>query len=569
MAKSKLALRGAGLAAAAVAAVTLIGAGAAFAFNSGDNPGTTGPNTITWTGQGATNGAPKTILCDEKNDPFGLDQPYLLWILTVDGGSITNDSSTPVLHLGGTGSGDYTTTNPSDNSAAHFVTPYFTPNNSLTASADIDVVTTGRGAWNLVISHGCPGNAPQASPPSISKDAAGAYTTTWTWGIDKSVDNTEVKQVGGTATFNYTVTVTHDSGINSNVTVSGTIHVNNPNGAAVTLSALTDQLSDGTNCTVTVGSTSLAPGDNTFPYTCSLGALPSGPIDNTATVTWENQTLSDESILPAGDTDSTVSNISFTQTKVDDMVTVTDSYAGSLGTAVATDPSPKSFTYSRLVNVPQFGCQTYNNTATFTTNTTGTIGHDYQTVRVCGPVQTGALTMGFWQNKNGQAIITTGANTGGVCNSGTWLRSYASFADLGATATCSQVATYVTNVIKAANASGSSMNAMLKAQMLATALDVYFSDPVLGGNKIGAPAPVGGVTIDLTKVCANPVTCTIYENTSGAFGGASSLTVSQLLTYAAGQSNTGGSNWYGQIKATQQLAKDTFDAINNQVAFGA
>ena len=46
------------------------------------------------------------------------------------------------------------------------------------------------------------------------------------------------------------------------------------------------------------------------------------------------------------------------------------------------------------------------------------------------------------------------------------------------------MATYVTNVIKAANASGAAMNAMLKAQMLATALDVYFSDPALGGNKI-------------------------------------------------------------------------------------
>src|SRR5437899_2906246 len=32
---------------------------------------------------------------------------------------------------------------------------------------------------------------------------------------------------------------------------------------------------------------------------------------------------------------------------------------------------------------------------------------------------------------------------------------------------------------------------MLKAQMLATALDVYFSDPALGANKIDVPAPIG------------------------------------------------------------------------------
>jgi hypothetical protein len=109
--------------------------------------------------------------------------------------------------------------------------------------------------------------------------------------------------------------------------------------------------------------------------------------------------------------------------------------------------------------------------------------------------------------------------------------------------------------------------------MLATSLDVYFSDPALGGNKISAPAPAGGVKIDLTHICKmidssnGTGTCSgTYENVSGAFGGATSLTVSQMLAYAATQSNAGGSAWYGQVKATQGLAKDAFDAINNQVA---
>ncbi|MGA2505485.1 MAG: hypothetical protein ABSG01_15495 [Anaerolineales bacterium] len=172
-----------------------------------------------------------------------------------------------------------------------------------------------------------------------------------------------------------------------------------------------------------------------------------------------------------------------------------------------------------------------------------------------------------------QAIITGQAKTG-VCLSATWLRQYAPFQDLSATATCTQVGTYVTTIIKAANASGSSMNAMLKAQLLSTALDVYFSDPALGGNKINAPAPIGGVTIDLTKICKMidgsgvVATCSgVYQNTSSAFGGATSLTISQILAYAASQSNAGGSAWYGQVKATQELAKNTFDAINNHVVF--
>ena len=66
-----------------------------------------------------------------------------------------------------------------------------------------------------------------------------------------------------------------------------------------------------------------------------------------------------------------------------------------------------------------------------------------------------------------------------------------------------------------------------------------------------------------------PIQCSSYVDVSGAFGGATSLTVGDILTYAASQSNPGGSAWYGQVKGTQELAKDTFDAINNQVAFGA
>ena len=106
------------------------------------------------------------------------------------------------------------------------------------------------------------------------------------------------------------------------------------------------------------------------------------------------------------------------------------------------------------------------------------------------------------------------------------------------------------------------MNPMLKAQMLATALNVYFG--VTNGNDV----------IDLTKICkmidgsGGTATCAgTYQNVSAAFGGATQLTVLQILAYAANQSNVGGSVWYGQVKATQELAKNTFDAINNSVAF--
>src|SRR5204863_10088783 len=107
----------------------------------------------------------------------------------------------------------------------------------------------------------------------------------------------------------------------------------------------------------------------------------------------------------------------------------------------------------------------------------------------------------------------------------------------------------------------------------ATSLDVYFGGGP-GGNPIGASTVIGNDLIDLTKVCSvsdqsnGTGTCSgTYINTSAAFGGATSLTVSQIIAYAANQSNVGGSLWYANVKNTQFLAKDTFDAINNQLAF--
>ena len=418
-----------------------------------------------------------------------------------------------------------------------------------------------------------------AAEPTVTKDAAGAYDTTWTWGITKSVDQTTVTKVGPTTfTFHYTVSVTHDAGTDGNVTVSGTIDVENPNfddafaTVPLTISDLSDTLSNGTECTIdmTTG-TLLTEFDNYYPYSCSLASVPLS-LDNTVTVTWDGQTLSNGTDLSAGSADFTFTSIPFDQTKVDDSVSVSDTYAGLLGTVTASDPSPTTFTYNRTVNIGTSGCTTYPNTAGFTTNTTATTGSASQTVTACGK-PSGALTIGFWQNKNGQGIITAQAKTG-VCPSATWLRQFAPFATLSATATCAATATYVYNVIKAASAGGTTMNPMLKAQMLATALDVYFSNPALGGNKINAYQPIGSLVVDLTKVCkmidgsGGTATCSgSYENVSSAFGGATSMTVSAMLTYAASQSTSGGVVWYANVKATQGLAKDAFDAINNGVAF--
>src|SRR5215469_385582 len=229
-------------------------------------------------------------------------------------------------------------------------------------------------------------------PLTVSKDATGAYTKTWTWGINKSVDPGSQTTSSGSATFNYTVSVTHGAGAVSDVGVSGTIQVFNPNvdgsnnPVAVSGVNVTDQLSDGTQCTVTDGlNASLTSADTSFSYSCSLSGLPQGQLDNTVTVTWPSQTLSDGDFLLGDSATFTFSSITFTENKVDDCVEVTDTLKGDLGQVCQSDPSPKDITYQLSANGTPGTCTPTNNTATFTTDSTGTTGTSSQGVSVCVP----------------------------------------------------------------------------------------------------------------------------------------------------------------------------------------
>jgi len=409
---------------------------------------------------------------------------------------------------------------------------------------------------------------------SIEKTIDTKWNRTFKWGITKGVDKTSVSQVGGTVTFTYTLTVTHDDGTDD-LGYSGTVKVTNTSSETAHHVVITDPNAPSLSCAPFVNDSDLAAGGV---VNCTYSETPTSTasITNTAKVAWTSVDVNGNPTAPF----ETAQKVgTFTETDIDACVDVKDPNAPNppLPTNVCnTATSPITINYSRTISVKADECDNYDNTATiYRTGLTTVLGSDSKTVTVCGGVA-GGLTMGFWQNKNGQAIITGGSSLNGVCKSGTWLRLLAPFSDLSATASCAQVGTYVTNIIKSANASGAAMNAMLKGQMLATALDVYFSDPALGTNKIGAPSPIGGVKVDLTKICkmidgsGGTSTCSgTYSNTSAAFGGASSMLVSYILAYAASQSNGGGSIWYGQVKATQELAKNTFDAINNGVALTA
>ena len=56
-------------------------------------------------------------------------------------------------------------------------------------------------------------------------------------------------------------------------------------------------------------------------------------------------------------------------------------------------------------------------------------------MRICGPVG-GEGTMGFWQNKNGQALIKGSTPNVGECGLTDYLRGYNPFKDLADGSTC-------------------------------------------------------------------------------------------------------------------------------------
>jgi hypothetical protein len=373
---------------------------------------------------------------------------------------------------------------------------------------------------------------------TVAKDATPTFTRSFDWTTAKTVDHALV-DTATNATFTYSVTATKGPAQDSAWAISGTITVTNPNPIPVNVT-LTDGSCTLTNASLTVLANDSAQSD----YSCSFGSGASGT--NTATATWDN-TGAMAGTGPSADSNAVAYAFVTPTTVVDDSATITDSFAGTLGTTSATT----TYSYTRTIAATANQCVSYGNTATTTEGTSGQTSTASRSVTVCGR-NTGGLTIGYWQNKNGQAQIT-----GGGAALKTYVMGFAPFQDIGTTQT---VAAYATNVIKAANASGASMNAMLKAQMLSTALSAYFT-PSLGTKNI-----------DLTNVCKNIALCTISENTSSSFNGATSSTVNALLAYAASRSNVGGTSWYGQLKSglnSQELAKDTFDAINNNVAFVA
>jgi hypothetical protein len=137
----------------------------------------------------------------------------------------------------------------------------------------------------------------------VTGDADPSHWRSIGWEVDKSADvASQNVPVGGEATFDYTVSVTHDDGTPS-WEVSGHLTVENPNSGDVTDVVVSNAVDDPNATCVVFGESSTIPanGSAVFDYSCSYSAAPaSSSQTSTATISWPAQTLSDSSSLAAG-----------------------------------------------------------------------------------------------------------------------------------------------------------------------------------------------------------------------------------------------------------------------------
>ncbi len=231
----------------------------------------------------------------------------------------------------------------------------------------------------------------------------------------RTVDGHAVRR--GTASFNYTVNATGDGYSDAGWVVTGKITVTNPNDWEQISANVTDSVDNGGTCTVTDGTGITIPAHSsvTLDYSCTYTTAPSPAAGlNTATATWNNATFS----TPHGATTGTAGfTFNTPTTELEKTVTVTDTFNNTTNTlGSVTYPGPRTFSYTRTVNVPTAGtCLTYPNTAKLTeTGQTATAS-----VTVCGSTLTISGTK--WNDLNNNHIA---GDAGDVVLPGWTIRIY-------------------------------------------------------------------------------------------------------------------------------------------------
>ena len=241
------------------------------------NPGS-GTNTATATWDSTTYNTPDGSAKGTANYDFSTVTPNV-----VDGSVSVTDT------LGGTlGTVSYTDLSPKNfnypytfsNSPTGTCTDY--PNTATFTTSDTS--TTGSANQSVTVCI--------VEDLGVSKTASAGFTRDYNWKISKSVDKTLVEQLGGTATFNYTVTVTQTATSDKGWHVQGTIYLTNPNDFFdFTGVNVADVVDDGGTCTITGGTNATVPAGLTIglAYSCSYSSQPAYNTTgtNTATATWD------------------------------------------------------------------------------------------------------------------------------------------------------------------------------------------------------------------------------------------------------------------------------------------
>ncbi len=203
---------------------------------------------------------------------------------------------------------------------------------------------------------------------AVSKTAAGTFNRTYLWDIAKKVNVPQINiPQGGSASFDYTVTVFQTGISDSGWTLGGTIKVTNPNDWQDVVVNVSDVVDNGGVCTVTGGTgvTIAKSSSKEFAYTCNYASMPAYAGTNTATAAWNKAAYFTPTGTASGSAPFTLSQLGSTNKTVH----VTDSLGGNLGTVTATDGEPyasKDFTYSKSFAGEPGTCKTYDNTATIT-----------------------------------------------------------------------------------------------------------------------------------------------------------------------------------------------------------
>jgi hypothetical protein len=299
--------------------------------------------------------------------------------------------------------------------------------------------------------------------------ANGTYTITYAWDVTKAATKPVTTILAaGAASLGYSVSAVRDAGTLSGFAVGGTVVVSNPNESTQPLTGLAVSL--GTTACVVAAPAAVAAGDTAVGFTCAADA----------------ESLDDALSATLADA-SAAGTVAWTSTSVNESAHVVDSFNGTAPVTLSADQLTNGYTNS--VSLANAGCRYVANTATVVSDDAGsaTLGSATATVAAC--LQAGGHTIGFWQNKNGQSVIT---NAAGLTAK---LASYGAVwngTGFSATFTGKQLAAWVTSVMSGA----SSVDAvkMYRAQFLATALAGHTN--VLGVNLLNA-----GVTSVGTGTC--------------------------------------------------------------------